>query len=185
MIEVQLERVAELNAAGEFNVENIDVFCEKGVFDVEQTRRILRAGKSRAGLRINFHGEELSCLGSAEVGKKRTIEGSVAVETTQEENEKVFYSSLSLFSQMGAELEAEAISHLEEVSAEGIRAMAASGSVAVVLPTTAYILRLKSPPVRRMLEAGVIVALGTDFNPNAFCLSMVRIVIALFVCLFV
>ena len=76
---------------------------------------------------------------------------------------------------MGAEiLKAEAISHLEEISDDGISAMAKFGSVAVVLPTTAYILRLKSPPVRQMIDEGVIVALGTDFNPNAFCLSMVR-----------
>ena len=77
---------------------------------------------------------------------------------------------------MGArELGAEAISHLEEVSDDGIEAMAAAGTVAVILPTTAYILRLPQPPVRKMIEAGVIVALGTDFNPNAFCLSMVPI----------
>ncbi len=75
--------------------------------------------------------------------------------------------------QMGAALGAEAISHLEEISPAGISAMSASGSVAVILPTTAYILRLKNPPVRRMIQEGVIVALGTDFNPNAFCLSMV------------
>lgn len=74
---------------------------------------------------------------------------------------------------MGAELKSEAISHLEEVSGAGIEAMAAAGTVAVILPTTAYILRLKSPPVRQMIDSGVIVALGTDFNPNAFCLSMV------------
>lgn len=43
---------------------------------------------------------------------------------------------------MGArELKARAISHLEEVSSEGIKAMAEAGTVAVVLPTTAYILR--------------------------------------------
>ncbi len=76
---------------------------------------------------------------------------------------------------MGAkEFSARAISHLEEVSDEGISAMAESGTTAVILPTTAYILRLESPPVRKMIKAGVIVALGTDFNPNAFCLSMVR-----------
>lgn len=76
--------------------------------------------------------------------------------------------------QMGAlEFKSEAISHLEEVSEAGMEAMAASGTVAVILPTTAYILRLKAPPVRQMIDMGVIVALGTDFNPNAFCLSMV------------
>ena len=80
---------------------------------------------------------------------------------------------------MGASIGAEAISHLEEISEEGVRAMAASGSVAVILPTTAYILRLKSPPVRSMIEAGVIVALGSDFNPNAYCLEMVREICAI------
>lgn len=33
--------------------------------------------------------------------------------------------------------------------------------------------RLPQPRARDMLEAGVIVALGSDFNPNAYCLSMV------------
>ena len=74
---------------------------------------------------------------------------------------------------MGAELGALAISHLEEISEAGMAAMSKSGSVGVVLPTTAYILRLKPPPVRRMIEAGMAVALGSDFNPNAYCMAMV------------
>jgi len=75
---------------------------------------------------------------------------------------------------MGAELKATAISHLEEVSPDGIRSMAEAGTVAVLLPTTAYILRLPPPPARDMIAAGVAVALGSDFNPNAHCLAMVR-----------
>ncbi|PIO70337.1 putative imidazolonepropionase [Teladorsagia circumcincta] len=67
---------------------------------------------------------------------------------------------------------ARAMSHLEEISDEGIRGMAKSGTVAVVLPSTAFILRLTPPPVRKMIENGVIVALGSDFNPNAYCLAM-------------
>lgn len=74
---------------------------------------------------------------------------------------------------MGGRIGAEAISHLEEVSEAGMEAMAKAGTTAVILPTTAYILRLPPPPVRKMMDKGVIVALGTDFNPNAFCLSMV------------
>ena len=53
-----------------------------------------------------------------------------------------------------------------------MKAMSAAGSVGVILPTTAYILRLKRPPVRDMLRHGMIVALGSDFNPNAYCLAM-------------
>ena len=52
--------------SGQLRVDNIDVFCEEGVFNVDQTRRILRAGQA-IGLDANFHGEELHCLHSAEV----------------------------------------------------------------------------------------------------------------------
>lgn len=52
--------------SGQLRVDNIDVFCERGVFDVDQTRRILSAGQT-AGLAANFHAEELHCLHSAEV----------------------------------------------------------------------------------------------------------------------
>lgn len=44
----------------------MDVFCEKGVFDVDQSRRMLEAGRA-AGLRLNFHADELNPLGGAEV----------------------------------------------------------------------------------------------------------------------
>lgn len=57
----------------------------------------------------------------------------------------------------------------------GIAAMAQSGTVGVLLPTTAYNLRLTPPPARKMLEAGMAVALGSDFNPNAHCTAMVRL----------
>ena len=61
----------ELSRLGALSVENVDVFCEKGVFGVAQSRRILEAGQ-RVGLRVNFHAEELSCLGGAEVSKRAT-----------------------------------------------------------------------------------------------------------------
>ncbi|XP_018595018.2 putative imidazolonepropionase [Scleropages formosus] len=138
IVRVQLPRVREKMTLGELRVDNIDVFCEKGVFDLDSTRAILQAGKAM-GLQINFHGDELHPMNSAT---------------------------------LGAELGALAISHLEEVTDEGIAAMAKSKTAAVLLPTTAYILRLPQPRARDMLDAGVIVALGSDFNPNAYCCSM-------------
>lgn len=50
--------------------------------------------------------------------------------------------------------------------------MAKSKSVGIILPTTHFILKLHNPPVRAMLEAGVPTALGSDFCPNAHCMSM-------------
>jgi imidazolonepropionase len=55
--------------------------------------------------------------------------------------------------------------------AAGIAAMAETGAVGVLLPTTAYILRLAPPPARAMIDGGVIVALGSDFNPVALQIS--------------
>ncbi|XP_074082722.1 putative imidazolonepropionase [Macrotis lagotis] len=133
-----LPKLKELGQRGEIHVDNIDVFCEKGVFDLHSTRRILQGGKD-IGLQINFHGDELHPMKAAE---------------------------------LGAELGARAISHLEEISDAGITAMATGKCSAVLLPTTAYMLRLKQPRARKMLDEGVIVALGSDFNPNAYCFSM-------------
>ncbi|GFN74919.1 imidazolonepropionase [Plakobranchus ocellatus] len=138
ILESHIPHIKSLMSSGLLRVDNVDVFCEVGVFDVAQSRAILQVGKD-AGMQINFHGEELNRLHSAE---------------------------------MGAELGAHAISHLEEVSPAGITAMARSGTVAVALPTTAYMLRLRPPPVRDMIQQGVAVALGSDFNPNAHCLAM-------------
>lgn len=47
-----------------------------------------------------------------------------------------------------------------------------AGSTPVATECTRQILRLKPPPARRFIEKGVPVALGSDFNPNAHCLSM-------------
>ncbi|CAG0914913.1 unnamed protein product [Notodromas monacha] len=126
--------------AGRLGVDSIDVFCEKGVYELEDTKRILLAGRN-IGLRMNFHGDELHPLGGGELG------GGIG---------------------------AEAISHLEQLSEAGIQKMAASGTCAVLLPTTALALQLPHPPVRKMIQAGIPVALGSDFNPNAFCLSMIK-----------
>ncbi len=62
--------------------------------------------------------------------------------------------------------------HAPQVSEAGIAAMASRGVFATLLPTTAYVLRLEPPPARALITGGVPVALGSDFNPNAHCLSM-------------
>lgn len=57
--------------------------------------------------------------------------------------------------------------HLEHLSDEGIAAMAASGTVAVLLPGAFYFLReTKYPPLAELRAAGVSIALATDCNPG-------------------
>ena len=58
--------------------------------------------------------------------------------------------------------------HLEYLDAEGVAAMAASGSVAVLLPGAYYFLReTQAPPVALLREARVPIALATDCNPGS------------------
>ena len=66
IINFHLPKLKELDLNGEIHIDNIDVFCEKGVFDLNSTRRILQMGKD-IGLQINFHGDELHPMKSAEV----------------------------------------------------------------------------------------------------------------------
>lgn len=66
ILQVQLPRLRALMSAGTLRVDNIDVFCEQGVFDLDSTRSILQAGKD-IGLNINFHGDELHPMNSAQV----------------------------------------------------------------------------------------------------------------------
>jgi imidazolonepropionase len=110
-----------------------DVFCEPGVFTVDESREILTAAR-QAGLAIKLHADELSSGGGAE---------------------------------LAGELGAVSADHLAAVSDAGIAALAHAGTVATLLPGTMLFLGKSSQaPARRLIEAGVPVALATDFNPG-------------------
>ena len=115
-----------------------DVFCEEGVFTADQSRRILEAAAA-LGMAPRLHADELAPSGGAE---------------------------------LAAELGAASADHLATPSDAGVAALAAAASsdrpvVATLLPATTWF--LMSPhlaPARRLIDAGVPVALGTDFNPG-------------------
>ncbi len=68
---------------------------------------------------------------------------------------------------MAARLGALSADHLERVDDEGIAAMAAAGTVAVMLPGAMLYLRDTSPPVGKLREAGVPLAVASDLNPGS------------------
>lgn len=115
-----------------------DVFCEEGVFSADQSRRVLRAAEA-LGLAPRLHADELSPSGGAE---------------------------------LAAELRAASADHLATPSAAGIAAMAEAADadepvVATLLPVTTWFLRKDHhAPARAFIDAGVPVAIGTDFNPG-------------------
>jgi len=68
---------------------------------------------------------------------------------------------------LAAELGAASADHLEHVSEAGIADLARSATVAVLLPAARFFLMQEAkPPVRRLIDAGVAVAVATDFNPG-------------------
>ncbi|HEY8196557.1 MAG TPA: imidazolonepropionase [Gemmatimonadales bacterium] len=69
--------------------------------------------------------------------------------------------------ELAAELGAISADHLEHISEAGIRGMATKGVVAVSLPIASLYLAQPPMPARRLIEAGVAVAVATDFNPGS------------------
>jgi imidazolonepropionase len=110
-----------------------DVFCETGVYTVDESRAILSAARD-AGLLLKLHADELTSSGGAE---------------------------------LAAALRATSADHLAAVSDDGIKALSGAETVATLLPGTMLFLgKTKHAPARRLVEAGVPIALGTDFNPG-------------------
>jgi imidazolonepropionase len=68
--------------------------------------------------------------------------------------------------ELAAELGARSADHLEHISEAGVLAMAQAGVVAVSLPLASLFLAQSPMPARRLIQAGVPVAVATDFNPG-------------------
>ena len=140
LLQEVLPQVAERQLA-----DFCDVFCEKGVFSVEQSRRLLTAAQA-LGLQAKVHADEIVTLGGAE---------------------------------LAAEIGALSAEHLLHASDAGIRRMAETGVIAVLLPATAFCLREPYARARFMIDSGVPVALATDFNPGSCFSESIPLVIAL------
>ena len=111
-----------------------DVFCEKGFFTVEQSRRVLTTA-AKHGLSLKLHADEFADTGGAV---------------------------------LAAELNATSADHLLAIGDPGLAALQkAKRTTAVLLPATAFSLGTAYAPARRLLDAGVPVALSTDFNPGS------------------
>ncbi len=70
-------------------------------------------------------------------------------------------------SQLAAEVGAVSADHLETIDDAGLRALAAAGTIGVLLPACSFYLGVGQAPARRIIEAGVPVAIATDFNPGS------------------
>jgi len=82
--------------------------------------------------------------------------------------------------ELAAELGALSADHLAAISDRGIQALAASPTVAVLLPATMIFLGKRGQaPARRLIAAGAAVALATDYNPGTSPTMSLPLVMAL------
>ena len=122
-----------------------DVFCETGVFDVDEARRVLLAARAQ-GLGLKIHADEINPIG-----------GSL----------------------LAADLGAVSAEHLIASGEREMAAMAAANVIGVLLPATSFYLGKPFAPAREMLNAGMAVAVASDFNPGScpsnnlqFCMNL-------------
>jgi len=141
---VELVKGAMLDACAP-HARWIDVFCERGAFDGDQTRAILEAGIAK-GLTPRVHANQL--------------EHGPGV-------------------QLAVELGAASADHCTHLTDADIDALASSDTVATLLPGAEFSTRAAYPDARRLLDAGVTVALAADCNPGSSYTTNIPFCIAL------
>lgn len=118
-------------------VPYVDIFCEEGAFSVDDSRRYLQRARE-LGFGLKIHAEQLHDLGGC---------------------------------LMAAELGASSVDHCDYLTPEDAARVAAAGqgrTVAVLLPLVPLYLRQdRYAPGRQFIDAGLPVALSTDFNPGS------------------
>ena len=127
IINEMLPKIAEENLA-----DYIDAFLETGYFSVEETERIMEAGK-QYGLPAKIHVNQFTAINGIEACVKHN---------------------------------AVSVDHLEIVTDEDIAILKDSHTMPVALPSCSYFISIPYTPARKMLEAGLPLALATDFNPG-------------------
>lgn len=123
----------------------IDVFCDRGFFTPEETRRILQAG-AEYGMRPKIHACELADSGGVKVG---------------------------------VEMGALSVDHLESMSDEDIPLLKASQTMPTALPGTSFFLNMPYAPMRKMVDAGLGIAIASDNNPGSTPSGNMKFVVSL------
>jgi imidazolonepropionase len=73
-------------------------------------------------------------------------------------------------SELAAEMGALSADHLEQIDDAGIAALKQSGTIATVLPGVSFFLHCDYPPARKIIDAGIPLAIASNFNPGS-CMS--------------
>lgn len=133
----------------------IDVFIDSGAFTVDEARRILLAGRD-AGLGLRVHAGQLAADGGV----------ALAVELGAASVDHCTFLTDADVNLLAASARAEAVG-------------GDSATVATLLPLVEFSTRQPYPDARRLIDAGVAVAIATDCNPGSNFSSSMPLAIAL------
>lgn len=123
----------------------VDIFCEKGYFTVEDTHKVLSAGK-KFNLIPKIHVNQFNSIGGIQAG--------------------IEHNALS-------------VDHLEVVKPEDIEALKGSKTMPVALPSCSLFLGIPYTPARDIIDAGLPLALATDYNPGSTPSGNMNLVVSL------
>lgn len=140
IVNVMIPKIAEEQLA-----DYVDVFCEKGYFTVEDTVRIMAAGK-KYNLSAKIHVNQFNSIGGIKAGVEN--------------------SALS-------------VDHLEVMTLEDIEVLKDSDTMPVALPSCSLFLSIPYTPAREIIDAGLPLALATDYNPGSTPSGNMNLVVSL------
>ena len=137
----------------------IDVFCDKGFFTPEETDRILKAGL-KYGLRGKIHGQELADSGGVEVAVANDALSVDHLESMTERDIELLKDQAPLSSPEG------------DTNASNTKASPTGGglegaTIPTALPGTSFFLNMPFAPARKIIEAGLPLAIASDYNPGS------------------
>jgi imidazolonepropionase len=144
-----IESITDRELLGRLRDERLaefaDVFCERGAFDVAQSRRFLSACRSY-GLRPKIHAEQITNCGGTK---------------------------------LAVELDAVSADHLECIDDQAIEALKEAETIPVLLPGCSFFLGSAPAPARKLIDAGLPVALASDCNPGSCMIESIPLIMSI------
>lgn len=131
--------IAEENLA-----DFVDAFLETGYFSVEETERVMQAGK-KYGLKAKIHVNQFTAIDGIESCVKN---------------------------------DALSVDHLEIVTDADIEVLKGSKTMPVALPTCSFFITIPYTPARKIIDAGLPLAIASDYNPGTTPSGNMNLVVA-------
>lgn len=167
----------EMLAAVAPHVRWIDVFCEEGAFDPEQSERVLRAGAA-AGLGLRVHGNQLGRSGGVALAAELGAASVDHVNHLAADDIEALAATASRPTRT-ASYPAAGSSTDPADPAPGRLAVDAGPTVATVLPACDLSTRAPLAPARELLDAGAAIAIASNCNPGTSYTSSMSFCVAI------